>query len=175
MSEHPTPGKIIEVGLGFWASKILLGAIEMELFTELGKHPDDLETLQARLGLHPRSACDFLDALVPLGFLQRIDGKYHNTPETDMYLDKGKSSYIGGMLEMANLRLYGFWNNLTEALRTGEPQNEAKEGVESFFAELYSDPARLKGFLSAMTGLSRGGIWRLPRSFRGRITTRLPM
>ena len=157
MSEHPTPGKIIEVGLGFWGSKTLLSAIEMDLFTELGKHPDDLETLRARLGLHPRSARDFLDALVALGFLQRIDGKYHNTPETDMYLDKGKSSYIGGMLEMANLRLYGFWNNLTEALRTGEPQNEGKQGGESFFALLYSDPARLKGFLSAMTGLSRGG------------------
>ena len=165
MSEHPTPGKIIEVGLGFWGSKTLLSAIEMEMFTELGKHPDDLETLQARLGLHPRSARDFLDALVALGFLQRIDGKYHNTPETDMYLDKGKSSYIGGMLEMANNRLFGFWNNLTEALRTGEPQNEGKHGGESFFALLYANPDRLKGFLSAMTGLSRGGNLAIAEKF----------
>ena len=165
MSEHPTQGKIIEVGLGFWGSKTLLSAIEMELFTELGKHPDDLETLQARLGLHPRSARDFLDALVALGFLQRIDGKYHNTPETDMFLDKGKPSYIGGILEMANLRLFGFWNNLTEALRTGEPQNEGKQGGESFFALLYANPDRLKGFLSAMTGLSRGGNLAIAEKF----------
>ncbi len=165
MSEHPTPGKIIEVGLGFWGSKTLLSAIEMELFTELGKHPDNLETLRARLGLHPRSARDFLDALVALGFLQRIDEKYHNTPETDMYLDKGKSSYIGGLLEMANNRLFGFWNNLTEALRTGEPQNEGKQGGESFFALLYANPDRLKGFLSAMTGLSRGGNLAIAEKF----------
>ena len=152
MSEHPDLAHIMQVGLGFWASKTLLSAIEMELFTELAKHPEDLAALQARLGLHPRSARDFLDALVSLGFLERVDGKYSNTPATDLFLDKRKPSYIGGMLEMANHRLYPFWGHLTEALRTGQPQNEAKEGGEDVFATLYADPARLKQFLSAMTG-----------------------
>src|SRR5580700_4122846 len=61
---EPQPDRILQVGLGFWASKALLSAVEMELFTELAKHPEDLETLQARLNLHPRSARDFLDALI---------------------------------------------------------------------------------------------------------------
>jgi hypothetical protein len=61
---EPQPDQILQVGLGFWASKTLLSAVEMELFTELAKHPEDLETLRGRLGLHPRSARDFLDALV---------------------------------------------------------------------------------------------------------------
>ena len=113
MSDHPTPEKIMQVGLNFWASKTLLSAVEMEVFTELAKHSEDLQTLQGRLGLHPRSARDFMDALVALGFLQRVDGKYQNTPETDLFLDKNKPSYIGGLLEMANSRLYGFWNHLT--------------------------------------------------------------
>ena len=146
MSSQPTPDKIMQVGLGFWGSKALLSAVEMELFTELAKHPEDLEAVQNRLGLHPRSARDFLDTLVALGFLQRIDGKYCNTPETDLFLDKRKPSYIGGILEMANHRLFGFWNHLTEALRTGKPQNEMKGGGASLFAELYADPARLKQF-----------------------------
>jgi hypothetical protein len=146
----------MEVGLGFWSSKALLSAVEMGLFTELAKQPGDLAGLRARLGLHPRSASDFLDALVALGFLQREDGIYRNTPATDLFLDKQKPSYIGGILEMANLRLYPFWNHLTEALRTGEKQNEAKHGGEDFFAALYADPERLKGFLRAMSGLSRG-------------------
>ena len=133
MSDHPSPEKIMQVGLGFWASKTLLSAVEMEVFTELAKHPEDFKTLQGRLGLHPRSARDFLDALVALGFLQKVDGKYQNTPETALYLDKRKPSYIGGMLEMANHRLYGFWNHLTEALRSGKPQNEVKTGGEPFF------------------------------------------
>jgi precorrin-6B methylase 2 len=165
MSHEPTPEKIMQIGLGFWASKTLLSAVEMEVFTELAKHPEDLKALQGRLGLHPRSARDFLDALVALGFLERIDGRYYNTPETDRYLDKRKASYIGGILEMSNRRLFGFWNHLTEALRSGKPQNELKGGGESLFAALYSDPARLKGFLSAMTGLSHNSNLAIAKQF----------
>jgi len=155
MSE-PRPDYILEVGLGFWASKALLSAVEMELFTELSKHPQDLESLQGRLGLHPRSARDFLDALVALKFLERRDGRYYNTPSTDLFLDKRKPSYIGGVLEMANHRLYPFWGHLTTALRTGLPQNEARNGGQNIFEALYAEPSRLKEFLKAMTGLSHG-------------------
>jgi hypothetical protein len=152
----PTPDRILEVGLGFWSSRTLLSAVEMGLFTELAQKPGDLASVQERLALHPRSAQDFLDALVALGFLQREGGVYRNAPAADLYLDRRKPSYIGGILEMASARLYGFWNNLTDALRTGLPQNEAKVGGEDFFAALYADPQRLKGFLRAMSGLSRG-------------------
>ncbi len=151
-----TPERILQTGLGFWASKLLLSAVEMELFTHLARHPGTASELQGRLGLHPRSARDFLDALVALGFLERTDGRYTNTAETAVFLDKQKPSYIGGLLEMANMRLYGFWGHLTEALRTGFPQNEVKTGGPSLFAALYADPARLHGFLQAMTGISHG-------------------
>ncbi len=154
MGEHVTPEHILQVGLGFWASKTLLSAVEMGLFTELAAHPGELGSVGERLGLHPRSAADFLDALVALGFLDRRDGVYHNTPATDLFLDRRKPSYLGGLLEMANSRLYGFWGGLTEALRTGSLQNEAKSGGLPFFEALYADPARLRGFLGAMTGLS---------------------
>ena len=128
MSEDPSPDQIMQIGLGFWASKTLLSAVEMELFTELAREPQSREVLQGRLGLHPRSSQDFLDALVALGFLERADGVYGNTPSTELFLDKRKPSYIGGVLEMANHRLYGFWGDLTEGLLTGQPQNEAKSG-----------------------------------------------
>jgi hypothetical protein len=150
-----TPDSILQLGLGFWGSKTLLSAIEMGLFSELAKGPQSLESLQSRLGLHSRSAGDFLDALVALGMLGRKGGKYQNTPETDLFLDRSKPSYVGGMLEMCNARLFGFWNSLTEALKTGVPQNESKHGGE-LFAAIYSDPVKLKGFLQAMTGISMG-------------------
>lgn len=156
MGENVSPEKIMQVGLGFWASKTLLSAVEMELFTELAKHPEDLEAVQGRMGLHPRSARDFLDTLVALGFLERNDGVYSNTAETDLFLDKRKPTYMGGMLEMANHRLYPFWADLTKALRTGEPQNEAARGETGMFEALYADPDRLKEFLKAMSGISRG-------------------
>jgi len=151
---EPQADHVLQVGLGFWASKVLLSAVEMELFTELSKHPDDLKSLQERLGIHPRSARDFFDALVALRFLERREGRYYNTPSTDFFLDKRKPSYIGDVLEMANHRLYLFWGHLTTALRTGLPQNETKDGSPDPFANLYADPARLKQFLRAMTGVS---------------------
>lgn len=119
-TDSPSPDHILQIGLGFWASKILLSAVEMGVFTELSRGPEDLETLRGRLGLHPRSARDFLDALAALGFLRRAGGRYANTPAADLYLDQHKPSYIGGVLEMANQRLYDHWSRLTEALRTGK-------------------------------------------------------
>src|SRR5258708_39594180 len=115
---EPRPDHILQVGTGFWASKTLLSAVELELFTELAKHPETLEELSARLGLHPRSARDFLDALVALNFLERRDGTYYNTPSTDLFLDNRKPSYIGGMLEIANNQLYTHLSNFTTDLRT---------------------------------------------------------
>ena len=155
----------MQVGLGFWGSKTLLSAVEMGLFTDLASHPGDLESIQGRLGLHPRAARDFLDALTALGFLERENGVYQNTPSTDLFLDRNKPSYIGGMLYMANHRLFNYWNHLTEAIRTGMPQNEAREGGEAFFEALYADPARLKEFLAAMTGISHGANMAIARNF----------
>jgi hypothetical protein len=165
VGEHPTPEHIMQIGLGFWASKTLLSAVEMGLFTELANRPEGLEAVQGRLGLHPRSARDFLDALVALGFLERRDGIYSNTPATDLFLDKSKPSYIGGVLEMANHRLYGFWGHLTEALRTGQPQNEVRGGGLALFEMLYADPARLKQFLKAMSGISHGSALAIAAKF----------
>ena len=76
-----TPERILQTGLAFWPSKTLLSAVEMGLFTELARGPESFAALSGRLGLHPRAARDFLDALVALGFLQRDGDLYSNTPE----------------------------------------------------------------------------------------------
>ncbi|HEU4685688.1 MAG TPA: methyltransferase [Nitrospira sp.] len=165
MTKRPlSPAKILQLGLGFWGSKTLLSAVELGLFTELGKGPLDADVLTARLKLHPRSAKDFFDALVALGMLKRTGTRYANTPETAQFLDRNKPSYAGGMLEMANARLYRFWGSLTEGLQTGRPQNEAKTG-EDFFGALYADSHRLEGFLKAMTGLSAASARIIAKKF----------
>jgi O-methyltransferase domain/Dimerisation domain len=154
--EQVTPDAIMQLGLAFWGSKTLLSAIELGVFSELaGEATLDGEELRDRLGLHPRSATDFFDALVALGMLERDQDGYANTPATELFLDRAKPSYVGGLLEMANARLYPFWGSLTDGLRSGEPQNEAKVG-EDFFATLYSDPARLAQFAGAMSAVSVG-------------------
>ncbi|WP_417020889.1 methyltransferase [Candidatus Phyllobacterium onerii] len=160
-----TPEHIMQVGMGFWASKTLLSAVELGVFSTLANAPADLPTLQSKLALHQRSARDFLDALVALKLLERENGIYSNTADTEIFLDRAKPSYIGGILEMANARLYGFWGSLTKALRTGELQNEAKGGGENFFAAIYADPERLRGFLSAMSGISAGAAHAIAGGF----------
>jgi hypothetical protein len=170
MSQEPvTPAKILETGFAFWPSKVLLSAVELGLFTRLGDKSLTGDELGRVLELHPRGTYDFFDTLVALGFLGRDgDGptaRYRNTRETAAFLDKGKPSYVGGILEMANARLYGFWNDLTPALRTGKPQNELKNGGTSMFTELYADPARLEQFMSAMRGISTANFAALAERF----------
>ncbi len=164
MQGQPTPDRILELGFAFWGAKTLLSAVELGLFTELGKGPLDFGTLAGRLGLHQRSARDFLDALVALRVLERVDDHYSNTPEADLFLDRAKPSYVGGILEMANARLYPFWGSLTEALRTGQQQNEARGGEDAFTA-IYADPGRLEGFLKAMSGISLGAAVAIANKF----------
>jgi hypothetical protein len=144
---------IMQFGLGFWGSKALLSAVELDLFTELASAPLDGETLRERLWLHPRGARDFFDALVALGFLERLNGVYGNTPAADLYLDRNKPSYVGGWLHLANSQLYPTWVSLTEALRTGKPQNGVDDGKD-LFDSVYSDPASLAKYARAMTGHS---------------------
>src|SRR5919108_604920 len=80
-AEHTavTPERVMQLGLGFWGSKTVLSAVELGLFTELGVGPLNAEELRRRLGLHARSAHDFLDALVSLGLLER-DGEVFVDP-----------------------------------------------------------------------------------------------
>jgi len=125
-NEPPSPDRILELGLGFWGSKTLLSAVELGLFTELAREPATAEELRDRLGLHPRSYRDVFGALVTLAMLERDGGVYRNTPATDFFLDRAKPSYMGGILEMANARLYTFWGSLTEGLRTGKPRTRPR-------------------------------------------------
>lgn len=165
MNQEPaSPQKILEVGMAFWAAKALLSAVELGLFTELARGPQTQPELVATLGLAGRGSADFFDGLVALGFLERSDGAYSNTREADLFLDRAKPSYIGGILEMANARIYEPWGHLTEALRTGKPQAAESHG-EAIFQDLYKDPAKVRQFASAMTGVSMGASRAIAQKF----------
>ena len=164
-----TPARIMEVGMAFWPAKTLLSAVKLGVFTELGNGPKTGAELCHALRLAPRSNPDFFDTLVALKFLEREgDGehaKYSNTPETALFLDRNSAAFMGGFLEMANDRLYPFWGDLEEGLRTGKPQNETKHGGAGVFEELYREPERLEQFLDAMAGISAGNFMALAEKF----------
>ena len=165
----PIPDAILQTGFGFWNSKVLLTAVSVDLLTKLGARRPTGEQIGKELALHARGVADFLDALVAMKFLERegdgADAKYFNTPATALYLDRQSPRYIGGILEMLNARLFKYWHDLPEALRTGQPQNETKHGEKGIFDELYADPTKLEQFLDAMSGLSRINFEALANKF----------
>lgn len=166
---HEGAARILEVGFNFWPSKVLLTAVELEVFTMLGARSMTGKELGDALALHPRAIWDFLDALVAIGFLERegvgAEARYRNTAATAQFLDKNQPGYIGGILEMANARLFRFWGDLGAALKTGQPQNEVKHSQKSMFETLYADPARLEQFMSAMRGISAANFQALADKF----------
>jgi hypothetical protein len=169
MSQQVDPSHIMQVGMGFLASKTLLSAVELELFTKLGSDGMTGSQIAETLELHARAIPDFPDALVALELLERegegSDALYRNTQTTGVFLDKTSPAYIGGILEMSNARLYRFWGDLTEALQSGEPQNEIKHTGKPMFEELYSDSDRLEQFMNAMAGISLGPFSALAEKF----------
>jgi precorrin-6B methylase 2 len=163
------PSKIMQIGMGFWASKTLLTAVNMGLFTHLNSGELSGQDIKEKLEIQDRGLYDFLDTLVALGFLKRSGLKktsmYSNAEDTDLFLDKNKPSYVGGMLEMANNRLYPFWNNLEEGLKTGKPQNETKTGGAPIFEALYADEQKLREFLKAMGGIQMSNFTMFSKAF----------
>ena len=169
MKEQINPSHIMQIGMGFWASKTLLTAVKLEIFTKLGEGTLSGEELGSQLGLHERGVWDFLDALVSLGFLNREgtgkEALYSNTEETAVFLNKNSQQYIGGILEMSNDRLYKFWDDLEEGLKTGEPQNEIKHTGKTIFEKIYASPEKLKQFINAMSGIQMGNFIALAKTF----------
>jgi SAM-dependent methyltransferase len=147
-----SPRPLIELGTAFWASKTLLTAVEMGLFTELAAGPASEPQLRERLGLHSRSSRDFLDSLVSLGVLDREDGRYRNTPASDAYLDEGKPGYLGGWMRQASRRLFVAWGGLTESLRTGKPHIGSDS--QDYFRKLYADLDQRRAFIAAMDAIT---------------------
>lgn len=170
-SNQPSPASIMQIGTGFWASKILFSAIKFQVFTKLAERKKmsgkEIKT-SLNLNCTDRHFYDFLDALTVFGFLNREGlletAIYSNSLNTDTFLDKNKPTYIGGILEMMNNRLYRFWGDLEEGLITGLPQNEAKEG-QDFFGLIYQDPYKLREFINAMSGIQMGNFMTFAQNF----------
>ena len=154
----------MQIGLGFWPSKVLLTAVSAGLFTHLAKQPLSRKEIKALLNWNcmDRHASDFLDTLFALKFLKREgindSAIYSNTDETNFFLDKEKPSYIGGILEMMNNRLFRFWANLDEGMKTGKLQNEAADEGENLYEAIYKSPEKIREFVHAMTGIQMGNF-----------------
>ncbi|KAI0566075.1 O-methyltransferase [Gracilaria domingensis] len=153
---------LMRLGMAFAGSRVFLTAVELDLFTALDS-PLTAEQICQKLGLHPRAVPDFTDALVALKVIERDgDGPqalYKNSPSSAAFLSKSSSTYKGGILVMCAKRLYKYWGHLTEALHTGQAQNQAharnKGDGQVDWREMHeSSDMDTQGFADAMTSMN---------------------
>lgn len=169
---QPSPAAILQMGTAFWASKVLLTAVQFELFTQLAKQPNQTaKDIKSKLDLKctDRNTYDFLDCLSGLGFLKREGlletSRYSNTTDTDIFLDKAKPSYIGGILEMQNEQGWNVWAKLDQGLKTGLIQHDVKDNGENIFGFINNNPEMFKKFVDGMTGVQMGNFIALAQKF----------
>lgn len=143
---------LLLIGWSFVRGHLLMSAVELGLFEELGKDPGTAEELTVRLGLHERGARDFLDALTALGLLERDGRTYRNSPVAAQHLVPDRPGFVGGFLAMTTRFMGTGWDGMTAMLRTGEPHGHDAGAVP--FDEVFRDPQRLRLFLSAMDSLN---------------------
>src|SRR5829696_7269356 len=109
-----SPIPLMQIATGFWASKTLAAANELNLFTRLsGTAGMTIEEAARALAIHSRPAEMLLTGCAALGLLEKQDGRYRNSPLAEQFLVKGHPYYFGGFVEMLDKRLYPGWGQLT--------------------------------------------------------------
>ncbi len=140
---------------GFWISKALFTGVELGIFDELAKGPASAEILGYRLRLNPNSLERLMNALVSLDLLSKSDGRYINTEETESYLVRGKSSYLGGQVEHLSQLHWRLWQYLPEAVRENSPRVQQVFGpVFPILEAVSADPQRLRAFVQGIHNMS---------------------
>jgi len=136
--------RIWETARAFQASRVLLTAVELNIFGALGADERGSAEVAEALGTDPRATDRLMNALVALGLLEKEGGRFRNTAAARENLVPGVP---GGSAEalMHNVRLWDTWSGLTESVRTGA-SSRARSRMPQELAT--------RGFIAAMHHLS---------------------
>ena len=111
------PDRLDQMIRGYWPSRCLLTALELDIFTAVGEGANAEET-GTKVGANARSVAMLLNALVSLGLLTKAGDLYKNTPESARYFVQGsKDNHRDGLLHIANI--WHSWSTLTDSVRRG--------------------------------------------------------
>lgn len=147
-----TPVPLMQIVTGFWASKTLAAAVDLDLFSRLSGQGTTVQELSQQLSLHPRPAEMLLSACAALGLLEKREGRYSNSPLSEEFLVRGKPRYFGGFINMQDKRLYLAANRLVEALRTNRAQTWGDHA--GLFEAISANPEEQRTFTEAMHCIS---------------------
>jgi acetylserotonin O-methyltransferase len=138
-----TPNNILELIDAFRRSKTMFAAVKLGIFE--GARPADHKAL-------PR----LLDACVALGLLEKRDGAYVNTPQSDKYLRSDSPDSLTGYIHYSNEALYPMWAHLEDAVREGTPRWNQTFGTQGgIFSGFFRTEDSKRDFLQGMHGFGR--------------------
>jgi (2Fe-2S) ferredoxin len=141
------PDELSELIRGYMPSRVLLTALELDVFTAVQRSPSppSAEALAGTLATDLRATRVLLDALVALGVLVKRDGCYANAPAAARYLAAGSPDDASTALKH-NLALWRSWSGLTEVVRQGHPvqqemQSRGGDWTVPFIAAMHRNAA----------------------------------
>ena len=140
-NDYIKPEEIRALANSFQQSRILLTAIELGLFTILDKQMLPSKEVAKKINTDERATDRLMNALVALGFLGKVHGKFFNSENTSQYLVKNKPEFMGGLFH--SLGLWNTWSSLTESVKAGTSAAEHKpspggvDWLESFIGAMH--------------------------------------
>lgn len=127
-AHESNPGLVFELMIGPIRMAVLDAALKMEIADILAEaqKPDAIATA---LGVENGNTnlVYFLDAMAALGFAEKKDGVYSNTPFAESYLRKDSASYLGGMVANLSHMQHRNLSRIPELIRQGPPEVEKKD------------------------------------------------
>jgi predicted O-methyltransferase YrrM len=139
------PDQVREIAVGFMTSRVLLTAVELDLFTLIGNGSRTSLDVARDASCDPRGTDRLLNQLVVMGFLSKQDGRFANTPLAAQCLVRGSAGFLGNLAHTAHL--WHSWSTLTDAVRKGgsvawKPGAVAPEGRQAFIAAMHHGATR---------------------------------
>jgi len=131
LDKFDKPEEIRKLANSFQQSRILLTAVELDIFSTLDKKMLTSKDVSSIIKADPRATDRLMNALVALGFLRKIHGKFYNGENASRYLVKGKHEFMGGLFH--SLGLWNTWSSLTDAVKAGTSiaeRQRSKNGID---------------------------------------------
>lgn len=148
--------KIRELANGFQVSRIILTAVELDIFSILDKHLLPAADVAKQINGDERATDRLLNALVSIGFVKKTRGKFYNSEASSLYLVKGKNDFMGGLFHTNEL--WKSWGTLTSAVKEGtavyKEENANDDWTESFIAAMHYRAAKEAKILAMMIDIS---------------------
>ncbi|MBF0481352.1 MAG: methyltransferase domain-containing protein [Desulfovibrionaceae bacterium] len=145
--------RILAMARAFQASRVLLTAHELDVFTLLSRGAKSAGDVARQAATDERAMDRLLGALCALGFLEKKNGLFANTPESERFLSRDSEEYLAGLAHMS--QQFRSWASLTQAVRQGTKADPGP--IDS------DDGQRTRDFIAAMHGRAKGNAANLAR------------